>query len=237
MPSGNIEGNGNLVLKLYYDRNVYKIEYELNGGTPKIPLNNNYTYGEEVILSTRVEKPGYTFAGWYENAEFIGPAIIKIDNTETGNKTYYAKWTKQEEVPFSISSEEYEILSQAKYITKVRPGTTTKTFMNNIVTNGTMKVLNSKGVQVQDTDLVGTGYKLEVEYKGIKYEYEIAVKGDIDGNGKITATDLSTLNQVLIKKITLTGIRKKAADIDGNEKITATDLSTLNQAVIKKITL
>ncbi len=235
--SGTIAGDGSLVLKLYYDRNIYKINYELNGGIAKNPLNKNYTYGEEVILSTRVEKEGYIFEGWYENQECTGQAITKIENTETGDKTYYAKWTKQEEIPFTISSEKYEISNQPKYITKVSPETTAKTFMNNITTNGTMKVFNSKGEQIKDTDLVGTGYKLEVEYKGTKYEYEIAVRGDIDGNGKITIADLSTLNQAVIKKITLTGIRQKAADIDENGKITATDLSTLNQAVIKKITL
>lgn len=201
--SGNINADGSLVLKLYYDRNIYKINYELNGGTTNNPLDNTYTYGEEMILSNRVQKEGHTFAGWYENEECTGEAITKIQNTQTGDKIYYAKWIKQQEIPFTISSQEYEISNLEKYISKVKPETTVQTFMNNISTNGTMRVVNSKGEEIQNEQPVGTGYKLKVEYKGTEYEYEVAVRGDIDGNGKITATDLSTLNQAVIKKITL----------------------------------
>ena len=100
-----------------------------------------------------------------------------------------------------------------------------------------MKVVNKQGKIIKDNELVGTGYKLQVEYKGIIYEYQIIVRGDIDGNGLITATDLSSLNQALINKIKLTGILQRAADIDYDGAITVTDLSSMNQALIKKITL
>ena len=103
--------------------------------------------------------------------------------------------------------------------------------------DGNIKIYDSKGNEVAPNKFVGTGYKAVVEKDGETYEYEIAVRGDLDGNGKVTATDLSTLNQAIIKKIKLEGVKALAADIDGNEKITATDLSTLNQAVIKKIKL
>ncbi|MCI8344374.1 MAG: hypothetical protein HFJ42_00005 [Clostridia bacterium] len=109
--------------------------------------------------------------------------------------------------------------------------------MKNITTNGNMKVLNKQGSEIQNNDLVGTGYTLQVEYKGTIYEYIIGVRGDLDGNGQITATDLSTLNQKLTNKIKLTGILEKSADIDFDGKITVTDLSTLNQALIKKVIL
>lgn len=53
-----------------------------NGGT----FAENATF-EEGKLATP-EKAGYTFKGWYENAEFDGNAVT---TAETG-KTYYAKW-------------------------------------------------------------------------------------------------------------------------------------------------
>lgn len=55
-----------------------------NGGT----FAENATF-EEGKLATP-EKAGYTFAGWYDNAELTGEAVT---TTETG-KTYYAKWEK-----------------------------------------------------------------------------------------------------------------------------------------------
>ena len=35
-------------------------------------------------------------------------------------------------------------------------------------------------------------------------EIKIAVAGDLDGNGKVTATDLSTINNTILKNIKLT---------------------------------
>ena len=233
---GIILANGRLVLKLYYDRNVYQINYELNGGTKKGILNKNYTYGEETLLSNRVEKTNYTFAGWYATPDLKGNAITRISAGETGDKTFYAKWIEYDE-PFRISSDIYRIEDDLKYISRVSPNTTAEFFKSHIDTNGTMKVANKQGKIIKDNELVGTGYKLQVEYKGIIYEYQIIVRGDIDGNGLITATDLSSLNQALINKIKLTGILQRAADIDYDGAITVTDLSSMNQALIKKITL
>lgn len=56
----------------------------LNGGT----LTNDTVYPDGE-LATPV-KEGYTFAGWYDNAELTGKAATTL---ETG-KTYYAKWEK-----------------------------------------------------------------------------------------------------------------------------------------------
>ena len=41
-----------------------------------------------------VTKEGYTFDGWYADAEFTGDAITAIGTSETGNKTFYAKFTE-----------------------------------------------------------------------------------------------------------------------------------------------
>ena len=56
-----------------------------NGGTFKENPTNN------TALATPV-KAGYTFAGWYENADFSGNAVTAAP---TAGKTYYAKWTEK----------------------------------------------------------------------------------------------------------------------------------------------
>ena len=226
--------------KTYYAKwtvQTYTVTLNKNGGTVNEGDVTSYTYGTEKTLPTDVTKTGYTFGGWYENSNCTGTAVTKITETDTGAKTYYAKWIKEAEEPGIVTSDKYKIDEETKTITKVIPNLTPQTFMNNINIKGDSTILNSKGQVLKNTDLVGTGCKLQIDNNGVKTEYEIAVRGDIDGNGKITATDLSTLNQAIIKKIKLTGIREKAADIDCNGRITATDLSTLNQVIIKKIQL
>lgn len=63
------------------NRSVFAIT---NGGV----FAENTTF-EEGKLATP-EKAGYTFDGWYENADFTGEAVT----TPVQGKTYYAKWTK-----------------------------------------------------------------------------------------------------------------------------------------------
>ena len=97
--------------------------------------------------------------------------------------------------------------------------------------------MSSAGAGEEVPALVPRLFAANIQQKGVIYEYQIVVRGDIDGNGIITATDLSSLNQALINKIKLTGILQRAADIDYDGSITVTDLSSMNQALIKKITL
>ena len=54
-----------------------------------------YTYGVGATLPTadEITKSGHTFGGWYEDATFSGSPVTSITATDTGDKTYFAKWT------------------------------------------------------------------------------------------------------------------------------------------------
>ena len=73
---------------------------------------------------------------------------------------------------------------------------------------------------------------LQVTKDKEKIELQIAVMGDLDGNGKVTITDLSVLNQTLLQTTTLENEYKIAADLDENNNITVTDLSTINKMLL-----
>ena len=60
----------------------------------------------------------------------------------------------------------------------------------------------------------------------------VEVKGDIDGNGAVTATDVVKLMQAMIGKISLTSQQTSRADIDGNGKISIVDLIKLKNMLI-----
>ena len=72
---------------------TYTVAYSSNGGTIANEDNfKKYTYGTGMTLPTPV-KTGYTFDGWYEQSDFSGSKVTGISATDTGAKTYYAKWT------------------------------------------------------------------------------------------------------------------------------------------------
>ena len=89
---GTITEDGNLVLKLYYDRNKYNVTLNPNEGTINGDSITEYAYGVGATLPTDVTKEGYTFAGWYTDQEFSGDRVLEIGTEETEEKTYYAKW-------------------------------------------------------------------------------------------------------------------------------------------------
>ncbi len=77
--------------------NTYKVTLVTNEGTIAEGQNiERYEYGKGATLPTDVTKEGYTFAGWYSNSSYIGSTILSILSSETGDKTFYAKWTINE---------------------------------------------------------------------------------------------------------------------------------------------
>ena len=70
----------------------YTITYELNGGTK---ANNRTSYTKEIetfALQDATGRENYTFAGWFDNAEFEGDAVTEIVKGSEGDKIFYAKW-------------------------------------------------------------------------------------------------------------------------------------------------
>ena len=53
-----------------------------------------YTVEDAFALTAPTSRIGFTFEGWFDNAECKGEAALKIEKGTIGNKTYYAKWTE-----------------------------------------------------------------------------------------------------------------------------------------------
>ncbi|MGN0155490.1 MAG: InlB B-repeat-containing protein [Lachnospiraceae bacterium] len=84
---------GDVELYAKYKANTYDIYYELNGGTNGADNPATYTYGTGVTSFANASKEGYTFDGWYSDAEFK-VKVTSISTTQTGAMTLYAKFTK-----------------------------------------------------------------------------------------------------------------------------------------------
>lgn len=134
---------------------------------------------------------------------------------------------------YKIGNKDIENFEQGdKYISRVEAETTKETFTSNLKTNGTITIIKEDGTELEENELVGTGMTLKVTKDEENIELKIAVMGDLSGDGKVTATDLSTLNQTVLSIITLENEYKIAADLDENENLTVTDLSTLNMMLL-----
>ncbi len=73
--------------------NSYSVALNTNGGTINSGNIVSYDYGTAMTLPTDITKTNATFAGWYTDADFSETPVTQISGSDTGNKTYYAKWT------------------------------------------------------------------------------------------------------------------------------------------------
>ena len=86
-----------MTLKAKWELSTYSVTLQTDGGTIASGKEvTGYTYGTGAVLPTAddITREGYRFDGWYADSSFSGSPITEISATETGNKTFYAKWTK-----------------------------------------------------------------------------------------------------------------------------------------------
>ena len=84
----------NLTLYAEWDTVSYTITYEMNGGTNDGSNPSTYTVQSDTIIFAEPTYAGYTFEGWFYDADFTEPATGIATNSTTGNKTLYARWTQ-----------------------------------------------------------------------------------------------------------------------------------------------
>ena len=86
-----------MTLKAKWELSTYSVTLQTDGGTIASGKEvTGYTYGTGAVLPTAndMTREGYRFDGWYADSSFSGSPITEISATETGNKTFYAKWTR-----------------------------------------------------------------------------------------------------------------------------------------------
>ena len=95
--------SGNKALWAKWEAVTYDITYHLNGGTNDSGNPASYTVETETITLKDAAKANYTFAGWYEKADFSGEKVTEIGKGSTGDRTFWAKWEiKKYGVIFSV---------------------------------------------------------------------------------------------------------------------------------------
>ena len=224
-------------LEIYKDR-TEKLTVNV---LPKNADNTNITYKIEDETIATLSNNG---------VKGLKKGTTKITfTTEDGNFTKTCTITVKEldDSKIEISSNQYEIGQDGK-IDNVNPNTTVKDFKEGLTTSKdvTIVIKDKDGKVLGDDDLVGTGSTIEISKEiekipegqqepvkeTIKENFTIKITGDIDGNGKVTVTDLSQLKDYIMTGKGLDGIYYETADINGDGKVTLTDLSLMKELLL-----
>ncbi|MBR6796311.1 MAG: dockerin type I repeat-containing protein, partial [Clostridia bacterium] len=98
-----------------------------------------------------------------------------------------------------------------------------------------VRVVNANGAVVTNLrTYIGTGYRVQLVIEGEVYdEVELVVKGDVDGTGRVNATDKNIVSGYISRTATLTGIYFIAADTREDMRINATDKDMISKHIAR----
>ena len=127
-----------------------------------------------------------------------------------------------------VSSEKY--LFKGNLLLYVLPNTTVADFKANITANSKIIVIDQKGNEQKEDDIVKTGMKMKLDNGNV--EFTIGVLGDINGDGDIDILDLAKMKLHLIDKNILTGVNLLTADINKDGEVDINDLALMKFIII-----
>lgn len=212
-------------------------------GYDLLPDFNMYTDKYELVVGSDVTSINVKAVANNSDSRVSGAGTINLTSNVTDvkivvtassgeSKTYVITVAKASEGSANISSSKYRIGSE---ITGVGFNTSVDSFKSNIsVPSGqSFKVLDKNGNEMT-TGNVGTNTKVVV-YNGSQAvtSIPIIIKGDINGDGKVSSLDILFAERYIIKCYNLVGNEYKSADINGDGKVSSVDVLYMERHVIK----
>lgn len=144
--------------------------------------------------------------------------LSDIDTGDTGGTTI----TTPINLDKYITSAGYKI--DGNYIYGIEANTSINDLKNKI--SGVDIQINSKG------SIVGTGSTITLSKDKTTYTKTIIVIGDVDGDGKIMATDYVAIKNHIMEVTTLHEVNSKAADMNSNNRVDAGDYVAIKNYIM-----
>ena len=121
------------------------------------------------------------------------------------------------------------------YTVGAEPETKIEDFIPNFDNNETtLHIFDKNDSEIFDkTMFVGTGMKIKLIINDVVYDtLEIAVKGDLDGDGIVAMPDYASLKNRLLETEEYTFIKVKASDFDNDDILAMNDYNTLKNYLL-----
>ena len=168
---------------------------------------------------------------------YKGTTLITSGNIENGMILKIISSEYGEIMTYTITNEYIDVsnleIDEKNYIKKYNIGTTYKEILNNIETSGSVKFIDNTGKELENNDIIRTGSKVVIELSTETKEYTIVVYGDVNGDGKITMSDLvKSANYLIDEKIINEDCYKEAIDVTKDGNVRMSDIIKLSNILI-----
>lgn len=212
------------------------------------PIKTSYVEGEKFDSTNMIVTATYSDGSSQVITDYqvidgedlkLNQQSVTISYTEDGvTKTTTVNVTVEEKIvsenlEINISEYAVEQDGEMKYISNINPGVTAGQVLEKIQANsGATKKVYDGTTEVAADGILATGMEIVISLNNQVAEYIVVVSGDINGDAKITATDLTKMKNHILEKTTLTNLGLKAADLNNDGQITATELTKIKKYVL-----
>ena len=199
-----------------------------------------YEPGEEIELPNVSLENGLNFLGWYDNENFDGQPITKIDSTDSGNKTFFAKWEEEIKVEKIEINKINELLLFSTYQLEwtLTPSKVTDATVEFESTNKNVATVSAKGV-IKAVSNGKTTIKVKVNGNhdlDMSFELEVYTGDYIDGeyetNSYVVIDESIKLNALIFRRNNSTesvvweSLTEEIATVDDKGNVTAVNAGT-----------
>ena len=231
--NGTVEEEKNNLKIIYNDEEVdnipeLKINFgELSVSKDKIVLKEGITYEEFMKNITLINLTAKLYKGetLVTSGNIEEGMILKVSNQEGEIK----KYTITDEF---INVDELEI-DEHGFVSKYDSGKTYQKIQDDIGTSGSVSFVDAEGKELENSDIIRTGSKVVISTEDESQEYTIVVYGDINGDGKITMSDLvKSANYLIDETIISEDCYKEAIDVTKDGNVRMSDIIKLSNILI-----
>ena len=220
-------------MKIEGDEFTVVVKFINNDGYPEVPVEaraiNVFLFPYWATASSNEGESFVSTDGdsWYDLKSIY---ISGMSNMNACIKAF-TKNIIEDPIEYDITSKKYTIDNDKKTITHVSPDTKNSEFCKSIITEGNIEILDKNGKKVESTSIIATGMKLKLnETEEI---FDIVVTGDVNGDGKVSVTDLLKVKRHIVGISRLSGLAKIACDVNYSNDITTTDVMQIKQVICK----
>ena len=225
----NLTTVGNTVtLYAMWEPITYVIRYNANGGTGRMDIQQ-FTYDESGTLSKNTfTKSNSKFLGWNTKADGSGKSyrdqesIINLTTEDGLVIDLYAQWESTDR--FNVSG--YRV--DGNYIDLIPYNTNKSSYLNHFDTTFNLDI------DMGNYNYIYTGSELKLYRNGSYYKsYTNIVRGDINGDAKISALDyVAVKNHIMGTNRITNDVYSRAADVNNDGKISALDYVSIKNTIM-----
>ena len=211
---------------------TYKVQYNSNGGVGTMNIVT-LTYDKTSNLAENTfTRTDYAFASWNTKSDGSGTtyydkaSVKNLTTTANETITLYAQWNFK--TPFILRN--YTLDNKSQIIDDIDTNTSLTSYKNHF----TMDTGYTLSIDLEDKTSIYTGSITKIYNNNtLKIQYTNIVRGDINGDGKISSIDYVKVKNHIMGTNTISNtIYQKSADANKDSKISSLDYIRIKNIIM-----